>query len=195
VALWSFAPPSDTTYPFESRPILSIWTRLSVKAGSTVVQNPDGTWTQYDRIAPQTAVDAASKYFFGPAGFSGMTAGATGSTVATLYGSVSSGRMGFATPIRCYLGGHTYVIDDLLKAELSSAATVQHPSGYGAFIFAAPARATFTGDEIIASGYTAVNKFGATPWSNWNYFYGMAWSQLSNTYWSELGDASVEVGR
>lgn len=65
--------------------------------------------------------------------------------------------MGFATPLRCYLGGHNYVIDDGLRTELLSATTAQQPAGYGAFIFSAPAGAHFTGDEIFASGYTPTN--------------------------------------
>lgn len=110
------------------------------------MQNTDLTWTQYDVYAPQTQVDPANKFFFGFQGFSGG-----------VLGTVTSATMGFNTPVRLYIGGHNYVIDDALRTELLSAVTTQQPGGYGAFIGTAPAGAHFTGDEIFASGYTPTN--------------------------------------
>jgi hypothetical protein len=146
VALYTFTVPAGVTRPFESRPVFSIWTRISFRAGSTLIQNPDATWTQYDVYSPQNQTDPANKFFFGAQGFSGG-----------VLGTVTSATMGFATPLRCYLGGHVYVIDDALRTELLSASTTQQPGGYGAFIGTAPAGAHFTGDEIFASGYTVTN--------------------------------------
>jgi hypothetical protein len=60
--------------------------------------------------------------------------------------------MGFFQPLRVYLGGHTYIISDALKTELLAAVTAQQPTGYGAFISAAPASAKPVGDEIILGG-------------------------------------------
>jgi hypothetical protein len=148
VALFTFTPPSDVTRTYENRPILSLWTRVSFRAGSTLVQRSDATWAQYDVISPSTEDGASSKFFFGPQGFGGLN---------TLT-SPTSATMGYNTPLRVYKGGHVYVIDDALKTELTAAVTTQHAGGYGAFITNAPAGAAFTGDEILASGW--VSEFG-----------------------------------
>ncbi len=178
MALYTFSVPAGVTRPFESRPVFSIWTRISFQAGSTLVQNPDTSWTQYDVYSPQTQADPANKVFFGPQGFSGG-----------VLGTVSSGTMGFPTPLRCYLGGHNYIINDALRTELLSAITSQQPAGYGAFIGTAPAGAHFTGDEILASGYTATNPAHSAPWGvtwssklinlpNWTGVAGSTWQEL-----------------
>lgn len=179
MALWSFAPPSDQVRKFETRPVLSLWTRVSFLAGSTLVQNRDLTWTQYDIAAPGTMVDPANSIFFGPSGFSG----------GNILGSVSSATMGFFTPLRVYLGGHTYVINDALKAELVAASTAQHPTGYGAFILALPAGAKFTGDEIMASGYTSSDPAHSAPWGRvWTTFLSSQpnWVGVAASTWREL---------
>jgi hypothetical protein len=148
VALFTFVPPSDVTRTYENRPILSLWTRVSFPAGSTVVQKSDSTWAQYDVISPSTEDGASSKFWFGPQGFGGLN------TIT----SPTSATMGYNTPLRVYKGGHVYVIDDALKNELTAASTTQHTGGYGAYITNAPTGAKFTGDEILASGW--VSEFG-----------------------------------
>jgi hypothetical protein len=145
MALFTFVPPSDVTRQYEQRPMLSLWTRVSFYAGSTVVQKSDATWVQYDVFGNPTEEEAASKFWFGPQGFGGLNT-VTNPTSATF---------GYNTPIRVYKGGHVYVIDDALRTELLAASTVQHSGGYGAFITNAPSGAAFTGDEIIASGWVA----------------------------------------
>jgi hypothetical protein len=141
MALWSFSGPIGLTIPFERKPIFSVWTRVKVNVGSTVVQNSDATWTQYDGFAPETFVNAINGEFFGRRGFSGGT-----------LGTVTSAQMGFFQPLRVYLGGRNYIITDAMKAELLAAVTPQQPTGYAAFIAPAPASAKPVGDEIILSG-------------------------------------------
>lgn len=141
MALWFFSGPIGLTIPFERKPMFSVWTRVKVNVGSTVVRNFDGTWTQYDGFAPETFVNAINGEFFGKRGFSGGS-----------QGTVTSAQMGFFQPLRVYLGGRNYVISDAMKTELLAAVTAQQPGGYGAFISAAPASAKPVGDEIILSG-------------------------------------------
>lgn len=148
MALFNFVPPSDVTRTYENRPILSLWTRVSFRAGSTLVQKSDATWAQYDVFSPATEDGASSKFWFGPQGFGGLN------TVTT----PTSATMGYNTPLRVYKGGHVYVINDALKTELLAAVTTQHATGYGTYITNAPAGAAFTGDEILASGW--VSEFG-----------------------------------
>lgn len=145
MALYNFVPPSDVTRQYEQRPMLSLWTRVSFYAGSTLVQKSDTMWVQFDVISSATEDSASSKFWFGPQGFGGLNT-VTNPTSAT---------MGYNTPLRVYKGGHVYVIDDALRTELLAATTTQHASGYGAFITNAPAGAKFTGDEILASGWVA----------------------------------------
>lgn len=139
--LWFFTPPVGLIRPFEVRPIFSIWTRVQNAVSSTVVQNNDLSWTQYDGAAPQTYTEYINVNYFGPRGFSGGN-----------LGTITSSQMGFFDPRRVYLGGHRYVITDGLRSELLSAVTKQQPSGYGAFITPAPTTARPIGDEVILNG-------------------------------------------
>lgn len=63
--------------------------------------------------------------------------------------------MGYESPLRLYRGGHVYVINDTLKAELLAAVTSQEPSGYGAYITSYPGSTTNVGDEVMVSGRTS----------------------------------------
>lgn len=139
--LWFFTPPVGLVRPFEVRPIFSIWTRVQIGVGSTLVRNADMTWTQYDGAAPATYVEYINLNYFGSRGFSGGN-----------LGTVTSAQMGYFQPLRVYIGGHTYTITDALKAELVAAVTNQQPAGYGAFIVPAPASARPIGDEILVNG-------------------------------------------
>lgn len=141
MALWLFSPPPGLQIPFERKPIFSVWSRVKINVGSTVVQNFDSTWTQYDGFAPETFVNPVNSEFFGRRGFSGGS-----------QGTVTSAQMGFFQPIRCYLGGRNYILSDVLRNELLAAVTAQQPSGYGAFISPAPASSKPVGDEIILEG-------------------------------------------
>lgn len=141
MALWKFTTPVGISIPFEKRPMFSVWTRVKINVNSTVVQNADSTWTQYDGFAPETFVNYINGEFYGKRGFSGGT-----------LGTVTSAQMGYFQPLRCYLGGHVYIISDALRTELLAAVTPQQPTGYGAFIVPAPASASPVGDEIILGG-------------------------------------------
>lgn len=159
MALYSFTPPSDVTRPYEEHPIFSLWTRVQFRAGSTVVQRNDGTWFQYDVFESPTDCQPKNKSLLAPNGFSALNT----------EGTISSGQHGYSTPLRLYKGGHTYVVDDALRAELMAASTVQHPAGYASYILPAPAAAAFTGDEILASGYSATEHAHSSPWGQtWN---------------------------
>lgn len=123
----------------EEAPVLSLWTRVKRDVPSTVLRTNDGsTWEEWVGSWPITR-NPAVRDWFGARGFSTM----------------GSDQSAFAAATRLYLGGHTYIIDDTLKTELENAVTAEAPSGYGAFIVAAPPGSVFTGDEIILSGHSA----------------------------------------
>lgn len=138
MALWLFPSPQIVRQQraFEEQPIMSLWTRVKLDIPSTVILNGDGvTWEEYSGSWPGTEMPSLT-FHYGGRGFNAM----------------GSDQSGFVAAKRLYIGGHNYVIDDNLKNELSAAVTSFAPSGYGAYITAAPPGSVYTGDEIIFSG-------------------------------------------
>ena len=141
MSLWAFPSPQivRTRRSLEEQPIFSLWTRVKRDIPSTVILNGDGvTWEEYSGSWPGTE-NPALTYTYGAHGFNTM----------------GSDQSGLVPAARLYIGGHQYIIDDTLKAELVAAVTYYAPSGYANYITAAPSGATYTGDEIIMSGRSA----------------------------------------
>lgn len=137
MALWRFETPNRVTVPFDGTPNrVGLFTRYTFEVGAGLVQLPDTSWREYADGIPSTIVPA-NRHFYGATGF------ADNANQAANY----------QVPLRFYLGGHLYIIDDTLKTELEAAVTTQEAGGYGAYISAALGGDTFTGDEIIKSGH------------------------------------------
>lgn len=139
MALWLFPSPQIVRIQraLEDQPVFSLWTRVKRDIPSTVLLRSDAvTWEEWPGASPQLHSPSA-KYHFGARGFSTM----------------GTDQSAWDPPKRFYVGGHNYVIDDTLKAELIAAVTSLAPTGYGAYIIAAPPGSVFTGDEVMLSGY------------------------------------------
>jgi len=138
--LWLFPSPQiyRINYPLETEPVFSLWTRVHRGVPSTVIRNSNGVWEEWIGPYPWTE-NPRNKYLFGPRGFETM----------------GTDQSAWSAPQRLYLGGRTYVIDDILAEELMNAVTTNAPTGYGTYITLAPPGSVFTGDEILLSGYAS----------------------------------------
>ncbi len=141
MALWLFPSPQVVRLQraLGAQPVLSLWTRVHRDVPSTILRQADNaTWEEWPGTWPGYE-NPGVKYLFSGRGFNTM----------------GSDQSVFSPASRLYIGGHQYVIDDTLANELQAAVTSYAPSGYGAYITAAPGGSVFTGDEVILSGYTS----------------------------------------
>ncbi len=171
MSLWSFSTPARISVPLSEERGYGIFQRIKNKRGVCLYQIQDGTWHEAESLPGN--FDANADYMFGRTTRSSIPSG-KGFAVTNYKGVnlVAPQDMGFESPLRIYRGGHVYVIDDTLKAELVAAVTTQEAGGYGAYISAyVPAVDTFgdyffdvfggantpvaVGDEIAVSGRTA----------------------------------------
>ena len=138
MATWLFSPPARLEIPYEPNAVLSLFTRVKYTRGSTIAQLPDTSWVEYEGTSPQT-VNPANIHFFGARGFA----------------DPHSQAANWVTPLRYYVGGHTYRLDDTLKGDLEAAVTTQEAGGYGAYITADDGSLDHqaVGDEIMLSGH------------------------------------------
>jgi hypothetical protein len=161
VSLWRFDPPVRVLQPLSMDHPL--WMRVKEKQPSAVVQTADGTWAEY--VALPSTIDANADYLFGRTDRSPIPGGRGFNVSSDPKGNPvdTIADYGFQSPLRIYRGGHVYCIDDGLRTELLNAVTTEAPTGYGAYIVAAPGGSVFTGDEIIKSGRTMEFEQG-TAW-------------------------------
>lgn len=148
MALWLFPSPQIVRIqrPLEPEPVFSLWTRVHRNIATTLTQLPNGTWEEWPDVWPQTR-SPRNKFFFSTTNGDGGC-----------FNTMGSDQSAFVTPLRLYIGGHQYIIGDTMRAELLAAVTPAAPSGYGAFIVAAPPGAVYTGDEITLSGWDEGHK-------------------------------------
>lgn len=203
--LWSFVVPSAVSPPLETDGnALTIWTRIREDFGSTLAQLPSGAWIQYDVNSPQT-IEPSNFTFFGPQGFSGMTAGGSQGAGPAIQGTVLSEQMGMFTPLRLYRGGHKYVVDQTLHDELVAATTTQYPTGYASFLLPTSPAAGPVGDDVILGGYTATNPWGQVLLSTWGQLFTpnspgalgatLTWGSLRSSYWGEFRTPAAWKGK
>lgn len=134
MAVYAFIPPARRSLRHDpSGRRFSLFGRVARTGGTAVVRKRDNSWEEFD-VLPGT-LNPTNRFTFGARGFAGTAPD------------------GWDWPLRLYMGGHRYVIDETLRTELLAAVTAQEPAGYGAYISATTD--PYTGDDIIASGVYA----------------------------------------
>lgn len=137
MATWRFELParSDFAYALDDA-AFTLFGRARRNRPGVLVRKADATTWEELPALPMTQ-NPGAKYLHGYRGFS----------------NADSQQSTYDIPTRLYLGGHVYHINDAQKAELEAAVTSFEATGYDAYITSSSE--AYTGDEIIASGYTA----------------------------------------